>query len=48
MIRTCLLLTLFLWISIVSVYAQVPAVTISGIVKNKSDKSAIAYVNVIV
>lgn len=48
MIRTFLLLTLFLWISTVSVYAQVPAVTISGVVKNKSDKSAIAYVNVIV
>ncbi len=45
--RTALLITTFFVLSLSSLFAQVSAVTISGMIKDKTTKSALLYVNVV-
>jgi len=46
--KPLLLIILILFYAVALSYGQVPSVTVSGMVKNKKDKSAIAYANIVV
>lgn len=47
MTRTALMITTFFVLSFSALFAQVSAVTISGMIKDKTTKSALLYVNVV-